>query len=113
MKTQLDSCGNYYQIWCPACQEIHLILPKTATVYGKSGAGDGWNFNGNKEVPSFTPSVKIRTGYYFQPDKHKPDEGVLCHFYITNGEIRYCPDCSHDLKGQTLPLEDLEGKKLY
>lgn len=109
MKTQLDSCGNYYQIWCPACQEIHLILPSTATGPGTKG----WRFNGNKAVPSFSPSVKITTGWYVSPTKYSPYEGTLCHFFITDGKIHYCTDCSHELSGKTLDLEDLEGKKLY
>jgi hypothetical protein len=54
-----------------------------------------WTFNGSLDKPTFTPSVALG-----QP--------VTCHFIITDGRIFYCPDCKHELAGQTLDLRPIE-----
>lgn len=51
-----------------------------------------WDFNGDLERPTFTPSLK-NTG-----------EGEVCHLFVTAGQIEYCPDCTHALAGQTVPM---------
>lgn len=50
--------------------------------------------------PSFQPSVK-----------YDGAEGI-CHFYVTDGQIKFCTDCTaHKLSGQTLDLPDWETKE--
>jgi hypothetical protein len=91
--------------WCPACKEAHVITSR-------------WGFNGNVHVPTFSPSVKI-TGKQIRVDERGdwtgewvlgPDGKALdlcCHYFITDGQIQFCSDCTHELKGQTVPLPDL------
>ena len=56
-----------------------------------------WNFNGNLECPTFSPSVRELAG--------TPGEQVTrCHFTVTNGKITYHDDNHHEFKGQTLDL---------
>jgi hypothetical protein len=75
-----------YMIFCPACEHGHApTVPP-------------WTFNGNQELPTFTPS--ILTEYYSE----KLDRMVKCHSHVTDGKITYCDDCTHDFKGQTLEL---------
>lgn len=60
-----------YWHWCPAC-EMHHPLPLS------------WNFNGNVEKPTFSPSFKqmrIRNGD--------------CHYFITDGNIQFLSDSWH------------------
>ena len=33
-------------------------------------------------------------------------EKTLCHLFITDGQIKFCGDCVHDLNGTTVPLCD-------
>ncbi len=33
---------------------------------------------------------------------------IVCHTWITNGQVIFLGDCSHDLAGQTLDLLDIE-----
>lgn len=69
--------------WCPACELLHP-LP------------DSWTFNGDVARPTFAPSFKQTLG-----------DGRVCHYFIVDGEIRYCGDCSHGLAGTTVTLPEL------
>jgi len=71
-----------YLFWCVGCEVYHS--------YDLSR----WKFNGNKVKPTFTPSLLI--------DKSRPDR--RCHLFVTDGKIRYCGDCHHGLKGQTVDM---------
>jgi hypothetical protein len=33
-----------------------------------------------------------------------PVYGERCHVFITNGQIQFLDDCTHALKGQTVPI---------
>lgn len=94
--------GGYFH-WCPACNEMH-ILP------------DGWTFDGNVESPTFNPSfmhsgVKktFTDGKWdgFAKDAEGKPVPHVCHYILTAGVLNYCGDCTHDLKGQAIPLPDL------
>ncbi len=85
------------------------------------GAG-AWGYNGNPEAPTFTPSVLVRGGHYGpgHDDGHcwcnyeartgqKPDfKCKQCHSFVTEGQIQFLSDCSHELAGQTVPLPEYE-----
>lgn len=108
-----------YTIWCPGCAERHFLPTVSAT-------GPVWQFNGNREKPTFTPSLKITTGC--KTSQHKPGDSCwctfnaeliakgeepsgfecgVCHLVLTDGVIHYCPDSTHKLSGQQVPLPDL------
>ena len=61
---------------------------------------DGWQFNGSTGVPTFSPSILFNRG------RANPMVPV-CHSFITDGKIRFLPDCSHALKGQTVDLGEI------
>lgn len=94
-----------YFHYCPACKEAHR-LP------------DSWQFNGNLEVPTFTPSFR-HEGFITEKDSTGKWTGAwvrdgngntipfVCHYIITNGQISYCGDCTHEMRGQVIPLPDL------
>jgi len=78
---------------CPGCKRVHNIY------YGE-GAGFRWEFNGDFERPAFSPSILIR-GYNKQIQ-------TICHSFIVDGNIQFLSDCTHELKGQTVPLPEIE-----
>lgn len=91
--------GGRYCHYCPACEQAHCVVVKPGT---------GWGFNHNKELPTFTPSVRVTTSRpQQQPDGSKVTVDVTqCHYFITNGMIDYCVDSPHALAGKSVPLPD-------
>jgi len=90
-----------YRFRCPACGFSHCFYthpddelkaelgprPDNPTKFG-------WDFNGDFEKPTFTPSLLGEV-----------DEGVICHLNLTNGVLIYHNDCTHALRNQQVPLE--------
>nr|WP_164729839.1 DUF6527 family protein [Rhodomicrobium lacus] len=58
-----------------------------------------WEFNGDLEAPTFSPSVKITFGGYAGDP--------VCHYFIEAGQIMFCADSTHSMAGQTMPMPDL------
>lgn len=88
-----------YAVWCEGFQCNHIIptiKSEWATII--------WEFNGDLEKPTFTPSVRIS---YEEPDElNGPRKDRCCHFFITNGMIQYLSDCTHEYAGKTIELKD-------
>lgn len=88
-----------YSFACPGCGHIHSIC-----VYPhKNPNGASWSFNQDFDAPTFHPS--INETIKFSGIK----EPKICHFFVTNGRIRFLSDCTHKLSGQEaamIPLED-------
>jgi hypothetical protein len=103
--------GGKVTFWCPACDDSHIIgiAAPARTV---------WNFNGNGDAPTFTPSVLMEyeraeppvTFENLDEYRRKPwpqtKKRYVCHSYVTNGRIQFLPDCTHALAGQTVDLPD-------
>jgi hypothetical protein len=87
-KLRKSDDGKMMVFYCPGCGCHHY-------------ADQRWTFNGDDEKPTFTPSIKVEYGKYPKP----PD---VCHFYVTDGQIQYLNDCTHDLKGKTVMMQDEE-----
>lgn len=84
--------GDHYIFRCPGCKTGHMVKVGT----------DGWTFNGNGDAPTFTPSVFVNY------DGSCP--GVpRCHSFVTDGQIQFLTDSTHELAGQTVPLPDFPG----
>lgn len=99
--------GNRVGIWCPGCDEAHVI------VHG----GAGWSWDGNAERPTFAPSLLVRSGHHADgkhpcwctynrdhPDDPSPFKCGVCHSFVRAGRIEFLSDCTHALAGQTVPL---------
>lgn len=84
--------------WCPGCEEVHTYRTDGEPAHPK------WTFNGNPEKPSFTPSMLIRWGNKVPGYEAKYKNGGACHYFITDGKIIYCGDCTHALVGKTADL---------
>ena len=80
--------------YCEGCKCKHYICP------------DRWAWNGDIFAPTLSPSI---LHYYTHPEK--PNAKIAtCHYFITAGKIKYCNDCQHDLKGQTVALCKVDSK---
>jgi hypothetical protein len=90
-----------YAHWCPACNEMHAFA-----IDAPQRNGAKWTFDGNLESPSFSPSMNIRIGPY-PSDDEKSGRIDVCHYFLNGGMLQFLTDCTHDLKGQTVPLPEL------
>lgn len=77
-----------WAFFCPGCKCGHQIC---------TGTGQ-WTFDGDMEKPTINPSVLC----YEIPEAKIP----RCHSFVRAGVIQFLSDCSHELAGKTVPLED-------
>lgn len=78
-------------ILCPGCGFPHGLRIQ--------GPEPNWKFNGDSHRPTFTPSLLCRRTF------GAAREEQVCHSFITDGQIRFLSDCTHELAGKTVPLE--------
>lgn len=87
--------------WCPGCEHIDSdgeragglhMLAVNSTVKTPS-----WEWDGNLEAPSLTPSIKTENG----------DPEFVCHSYLKVGVFQFLDDCTHQYRGQHVPLPPL------
>lgn len=99
--------GGRVGFMCPGCREMHQV-----TI-----AGDrAWGFNGDYERPTLTPSVLVNSTKIVRDEagqwtgEWERDAGgnlipTVCHSFVTDGAISFLGDCTHDLRGQVVPLQ--------
>lgn len=101
MQTAVIQADNLHYK-CPACG-WHSIPVK---IGGKSD--QYWEWNGDLIKPTISPSVKhFHNGY---PIEDIPP--FCCHYFLKNGVIEFCGDCTHNLSGQKIPLESYTEAEL-
>lgn len=103
--------GGRLLFHCPGCNENHQV---------QVGDGPGaWGFNGDHERPTFTPSILLRSGHHVRGHEKgpcwctyeerfgrpSPFKCIVCHSFVTDGQIRFLDDCTHHLAGKTVPLQ--------
>jgi hypothetical protein len=117
MSKALKNNNGNIMIFCPGCKYTHVL-----NVNPDNGR-PMWDFNGDYDKPTFSPSLLVRTGHHVpgQPKAEDCDackecaaEGVptfcsICHSYIKDGNIQFLSDSTHELSGQTVPLGDVHG----
>lgn len=81
-----DGTHGCFIIWCPGCGREHTLDTR-------------WEWNENMTKPTFTPSL-----LYPEIVKGSDVWQKRCHSFITDGNIRFFDDSSHDKKGQTVEL---------
>jgi len=102
--------GGLVMFWCPGCEGAHAVRVE--------GPG-AWGFNGNADRPTFTPSVLVRSGHHVPGHTgdcwcsfeartgRKPSFTCdVCHSFVTDGQIQFLGDCTHEMAGQTVPLPE-------
>jgi len=92
VKPVIDGAATYRLLffWCPGCDALHACRIREGEAQRPS-----WEWNGNLDLPTLSPSVLL-TG-----------TEASCHSFVVNGQIQYCDDCSHLLKGQTVDLPEV------
>ena len=66
-----------------------------------------WEFNGDVDSPTITPSVNESWGPIPENCRQPGEpETQRNHYIISGGKISYCPDCTHSFAGQTLELPE-------
>lgn len=124
-KVRINS-GGQTEILCPGCKTTH-------TLNIDPSKKPCWEFNGDFEKPTFSPSILERSGHYCWNDGKDPSECMfcndpepefedaefgkylpcyICHSFVRDGMIEFLSDCTHTLAGQTVPLLDIEDNNL-
>lgn len=100
-----------YSFNCPGCKRVHYV--QTVPYDGH----DTWSFNGDLDKPTFTPSIlsKFRHPQGYSNSNPAPIgyDGPfvtdICHSFVTDGQIQFLGDCTHELANQTVPLKEWNG----
>lgn len=77
--------------WCPGCKTYHGVW----TQRPNDLTGSKWTWNGDRQKPTFNPSILVH------PGDHRP----RCHSFVQDGMIQFCDDSGHALAGKTVRLE--------
>ena len=105
-----DWAPEGYLFECPGCGHDHVVEVV------RSNGHPGWTFNGDLDKPTFEPSLLVRGTRKITDEEHKRIMAgekldipkFICHSFITDGNIKFLDDCTHSLKGQTVPLKEIE-----
>jgi hypothetical protein len=91
--------GELYLFYCPGCECNH-------------GVSDKWNID--LKSKTISPSVLVRSTKRppepWEFDENRKIKGckeVVCHSFVKNGTIRFLNDCTHNLAGKTVNMEQL------
>ena len=108
-KSDSDAAGHAdFVFFCPGCKDWHGFFTNQV-----NGVGPIWEFNGNMEKPTFKPSLLIRgTVPVTDAEAEQIMRGVkfepvpfVCHTFITDGQIQFLGDCTHEFAGKTVAME--------
>jgi hypothetical protein len=80
-----------YMVLCPGCKTHHQI-------HTRNKNGPNWSFNGDMVKPTFSPSLLVKWSWGEEKTEH------VCHSFIRDGVWQFLGDCTHDLKGQNVPM---------
>lgn len=95
--TNQDETEHSLVFLCPGCGEHHPVR-----IRSDNAARPSWKWNGNRERPTFEPSLLVRCAYV----DGRPTR--VCHSFVTDGRIQFLSDCTHDKAGQTVDLPDCD-----
>lgn len=94
-KVHKTNIPDHYIIECPGCECGHIFDQR-------------WTFNGDFEKPTFRPSLLCNKSIT-EAIVNEFKTVHRCHSYVTDGQIQYLDDCTHNLRGQTVELPDTEN----
>lgn len=100
--TAAGRSGARLYMWCPGCEDLHAVVVEGEPL---------WQWDGNLDAPTISPSIKVE-GVQWAPEFtfHRPRHAIevgghtVCHSYVTRGQWIFLGDCTHDLRGQTVPM---------
>lgn len=86
--------SGIYMFKCPGCKYLHPFHVKA----GAHHNGSTWDFNGDVDKPTFTPSLLVNDHY----------PASRCHLFLIDGKIQFLSDCHHELAGQTVDMVPID-----
>lgn len=91
-------------LWeCPGCGCAHGLREGPGGRLVAFEGDGGWSWNGDLERPTVSPSLKHT--YSFSAEER---ERRVCHYFIRDGQLEFCPDSTHELAGQVVPMTPWE-----
>jgi hypothetical protein len=75
------------------------ILP--VMIGGTRQGTPNWTWNGSVQFPTVKPSILTRGG-------GDDDKNHVCHSFVNDGKVQFLDDCTHEFKGQTLDLLEID-----
>ena len=72
---------------------------------GTRAGTSNWTWNGRTDAPTLRPS--IRTHWQAGDGDGNPGLDIVCHSFVCDGVVQFLDDCTHELAGQFVELEDL------
>jgi hypothetical protein len=83
------------------------------------GIRDGtncWTWNGDTEKPTLRPSVLTEGTERITDEEHAilmasgkvEPRSYRCHTWVNDGKAQFLDDCSHDLRGQTVDMLEVQ-----
>jgi hypothetical protein len=82
------------QFHCPGCNSFHEV----AVLKSGEKQDHVWGWNCSLALPTFEPSIQVTWG----------GTSRMCHSFVRDGQIQFLDDCTHQLRGKTVPLPELE-----
>ena len=67
-----------------------------AVTIGEKQMSPQWKWNGDTEKPTLQPSMLTCDGMH------------TCHSFVIDGVVQFLSDCTHELRGQSVELLDVE-----
>lgn len=96
VKTWQGTPHTMLHFHCPGCQYEHLIPVKTG-----EKVPEAWQWNGDHAKPTIQPSLLVNVG-------GANPTAPICHSFVTDGQIQFLTDSTHELAGQTVDLPECE-----
>ena len=111
MKQHRREDGNLVYAPCDPSEATHLkiltpgpwptrILPVVLGNATRAGT-PCWSWNGDVEKPTLKPSILTGADEHHRATKK-------CHSFVTDGQIRFLADSTHEFAGRTMDLLDIE-----
>ena len=78
-----------------------LTLPILGMSFTRAGT-NCWSWNLDVDKPTLRPSVLTQGTSFEKQLKYR------CHSWVTEGKVQFLDDTTHELRGQTIKLLDIE-----
>jgi hypothetical protein len=112
-RTRFDNGYKHVEFFCPGCKCQHAFR-----IEGSKGPGPIWQWNGDLDKATFSPSLLYRQDTWDPPvTAENMDEferapwkqtkvQKVCHSFVKDGKIQFLSDCTHTLAGQTVEVPE-------
>jgi len=92
-----ECLGINVWLWCPGCNQAHAPRFRCPD-HGGPTAGPVWDGDPYSDPFTMSPSLLVHAAGNVSP---------RCHSFVRNGMWQFLDDCTHEMRGQQVPLMDL------